>query len=555
MSSNTGRLVWGGFIFLWSSLTIVLVIGLWLRWRFKSRPAIEERQKYAQPLLLILCYLVGVGGGVCALLFHQDDKGEAPFHSYSKIVLCINFCHYATMNVYFYQVWQFYYKCKLQNEFEKVTRNPNALTGSTILKHIMKLSSNASFKIEEPSKNEQRERLIKWSKLESARKSWFVRYRRILGRSMLDKVFWLLLWISECIVVSWTFRSRTSNKNISWSSNEIADEFFNLFAQVMCLFVLFLFPNDDLFLIKVELRLIFLISTVELALYYILLYREGTPGAYLTLAIGDLLIMVTITCSTYWAITSVCSCCVCPIFKRERPSHKCGSSSDTLLTMMDVLENEGLFQAFERHLKREFSLENLNFIVAVVHYRRLCDERSHNMPHNNSKRIHGRNKSREVKEISMQPYRISRNAHSGDTSIMVSAGTPVSLISGRGVDSELRKSPASYFSPCDRSKMSENVSKQNPRLNWIKSNIEVSADKQDNAVFIFDEYCDRGAPQEINISRGARDELVEFFSRPVIRPDELNTIFNRAFDSIMDLLANDSFRRFRRHSSFHKFTK
>lgn len=553
MSTNTGRLVWGGFIFLWSALTIVLLIGLWLRWRFRFRPAIEERQKYAQPLLLILCYVIGVGGGVCALVFHQDEKGA--FRSYSKIVLLINFGHYAAMNVYFYQVWQFYYKCKLQNEFEKVSRNPAALNDGTILTHIMKLSSNLSFKIDKPSKNEQRERLIKWSKQESARKSWFVRYRRILGRSMLDKVFWLLLWVCECIVVSWTFQSRKSDKNVSWSSNELADEFFNLFAQVMCLFVLFLFPNDDLFLIKVELRLIFLISTVELALYYFLLYREGTPGAYLTLAIGDLLIMVAITCSNYWAITRVCSCSVCPILKWERPSHKCRSSSDDLLTMVDVLESEGLFHAFERHLKREFSLENLNFIVAVVHYRRLCDERSLNMSNNNTMPTQGRNKSTKMKEISMQPYPISRNSNSADTSIMVSAEAPISLIGEGGVDCKLRTSPSSYWLPSDRSKKNKNVGKQIPRLEWIKSQIEVSADKQDNAVFIFDEYCARGAPQEINISRGARDELVEFFSRPVIRPDELNTIFNRAFDNILDLLANDSLRRFRRHSSFNKLTK
>jgi len=160
MSIDTGRLSWGGFIFLWSSLTIVLLIGLWLRWRFRLTPAIKKRQKYAQTLLMILCYIIGVVGGVCALLFHQDEEGGAPFHSYSKMVLSINFGHYASMNVYFYQVWQFYYKCKLQNEFEKVTRDPATLSDGTILNHIRSLSSNTSLKIKKTNENEQKESLL-----------------------------------------------------------------------------------------------------------------------------------------------------------------------------------------------------------------------------------------------------------------------------------------------------------------------------------------------------------------------------------------------------------
>jgi len=36
--------------------------------------------------------------------------------------------------------------------------------------------------------------------------------------------------------------------------------------------------------------------------------------------------------------------------------------------MTNVLESKSLFQAFERHLRKEFSLEHLNFVVAIVHY-------------------------------------------------------------------------------------------------------------------------------------------------------------------------------------------
>jgi len=78
---------------------------------------------------------------------------------------------------------------------------------------------------------------------------------------------------------------------------------------------------------------------------------------------------------------------------------------------------------------------------------------------------------------------------------------------------------------------------------------------EDTAFFIFDEYCDRGAPQEINLSKRERKELLEFFSSSPVEPTELCTIFDAAFDSIMDLLENDSLRRFRRYYNFDKLLK
>jgi len=61
--------------------------------------------------------------------------------------------------------------------------------------------------------------------------------------------------------------------------------------------VLFVGKEDDLFRIKFELRLIFLISTVEIILYYTFLYQIGTPEAYLSMAIGEFSTMVTMTCT------------------------------------------------------------------------------------------------------------------------------------------------------------------------------------------------------------------------------------------------------------------
>jgi len=147
------------------------------------------------------------------------------------------------------------------------------------------LTSSCSTKFE--IENEKKENLIKKSKPESVRKSKFVRYRHILGRSMLNKAFWFILWASECIVVFCSFRSRRVNKNIRWSPSEFTDEFCTSIAQILCLVVLFVGKEDDLFRIRIELQLIFFISTVELILYYTFLYQIGTPEAYLIMAIGE----------------------------------------------------------------------------------------------------------------------------------------------------------------------------------------------------------------------------------------------------------------------------
>jgi len=554
MSIGGGRICIG-FFFLCSSLTAVLVIGLWLRWKFRNMPAIKARQKYAQTIMMILCYLIGVGWGVCALIF-QYEEGGAGFDSYSSLVLCLVFGHYAAMDVYIYRVWLFYYKCKLQNEFEKVRRKPPNLGRTTIMKDLLDLTPETKIKIEITTEGEWKEDLVeKWPKPDSVRKSCFVRYRHILGRSMLNKAFWLLFWICECIVVTWTFQRRSRNKDIRWTTHELADEFFTMIAQLLCLAVLFFFPSDDMFHIKIELRLIFFISTVEIVLYYTFLYQIGTPVAYLSLAICELCIMVAITCSNWKAVHNRCCCSTVPILANSS-YQLLDSNSDSEVTIIHILECESLFQAFEKHLKREFSLENLNFIVAVEHYRRLCENRAHTCRNRIGNLSHGKKTVRKTQEISMQPYGVFVVPASADTSNSSFVSTLTSTVNplSSTMESELgisshRRTPSDYDSTGRHGR------KKTPRLSWIKSHVDFCGDKQSTAIFIFEEYCDCGAPQEINLSRRERNELREYFSHSNIDPGRLNTIFDNAFESVLDLLANDSLRRFRRHSSFSKIYK
>merc|ERR1719317_103895 len=210
--------------------------------------------------MMIVCYTVGLSSGVSALLFYKQEDG-AQFHRYSWVVLCSCFGHYASMDVYFYRVWHFCYKCKLQNEFEKVRSDPAARSQKLSRSSIVHLMSSSSLKFRTSTENERKENLLKKTKPKSVHKSKFVRYRHILGRSMLNKVFWIILWVSECIVVFSCFRSRRDNKKISWYTGELSNEFFTSVTQIICFVVLFIQKYDDLFRIKIELRLIFFIST------------------------------------------------------------------------------------------------------------------------------------------------------------------------------------------------------------------------------------------------------------------------------------------------------
>jgi len=163
----------------------------------------------------------------------------------------------------------------------------------------------------------------------------------------------------------------------------------------MCIIALFVFPNEDLYRIKIELRLIFFCNAAETALYYILEYlAHCKAGAYLNLAIWEFWILVAITYSNYRAIRSQSlSCAAHPIIREV--SRYSDSKLESELKVTDVLESQSLFQAFEKHLKSEFSLEHINFIVHVVHYGRMWEER-------NRKQIRGEDIVPRNEQISMQ---------------------------------------------------------------------------------------------------------------------------------------------------------
>jgi len=301
---------------------------------------------------------------------------------------------------------------------------------------------------------------------------------------------------------------------------------------------------DDIFLIKIELRIIMMIAIVEIVVYHTLVYCVGEIAAYLSLSVFEFCIMVTTVCTNYQALT-----------RHGKSFYDFDENGRDKLTMTNVLESKSLFWAFERHLKRELSLEHLNFIVAIVHYKRLCEKR--NFKFQNQKQKCTLNDCLKSMEVSMQPvcFNDMKNENTLNDSNMWTTITKKDRIVSDGVGSE---SSAWLKHPSRAEKKNRGsrwLSDPGALLYWIKSNIAPWSDMEDTAFFIFDEYCDRGAPQEINLGKTLRKELIEFFNSSPIGPTELRTIFDSAFDSIMDLLENDSLRRFRRYSQFDRLRK
>jgi len=531
MGIGVNPIVWAGFSLIWSSLAFAFVTGIYLGWRYRLRPAIRARQKHAQALMIILCFIIGTGWSISSLFFYaNEEEGGMQTDNIYKLVLCMTFGHYASMNVYFYRVWRLCYKFRLQNAFERVREAPATLNQRSILRNILSRAMFSDWNV-----REQSEHLISWPRQTSVLgNSWFVRYRNTLGRSRVNKIFWCLVWIAQCNIVFWTQPEQMHHTTFTWTPDKFADDFFTFGFQFLCFIVLFAFPGSDHFRIKIELRLIFLINILETLLYYMLVSYDNLFAAYMNLAICQCLIIVVITNTNYLAVRSQWFSTIGPIVREVSSYSDVKMKKEIGVT--DVLECPSLFQAFERHLKREFTLEHLNFIVAVVHYRRLCDWRNRGQSLK-VKRIRGEDDVPKSREISMQAWDSGMNVYGSDTS------------NGSSV------TPSTLSSAGRRSSSNRRRSRPTPRLHWIKSQIKREADKETTAIFIFDEYCDRGAPQEINLSKDDRDHLIQFFSHSELDDDELSRIFNRAFDSVLDLLENDSLRRFRRCSSFDKFSK
>jgi len=153
------------------------------------------------------------------------------------------------------------------------------------------------------------------------------------------------------------------------------------------------------------------------------------------------------------------------------------------INLEEVFRNEELFLEFKKHLKQEFSIENLNFLVSCIQYRRM-----------------------------------------------------VMLQGDFGVES---------------SSSSTDSDTENARLNWRESfTLETLGNRESDPVKmaqdIFNEYCIRGAPQEICLTK----PIAENLSKEIEKLESIyryprGDIFREACREVEKLLSEDALKRFK----------
>jgi len=135
---------------------------------------------------------------------------------------------------------------------------------------------------------------------------------------------------------------------------------------------------------------------------------------------------------------------------------------------------------FEEHLRKEFSLENLNFLRTCEDYRSLC------------------------KKLELKIENVPVDDFTG--------GIRMTMLS------------------------TESERTQRRRISL--------ATLRDIGRRIYQQFCARGAPHEINLSREIQRELRDFFEETEYNVMSLD-VFDDAYKCIVDLLTNDSLLRFK----------
>jgi len=93
----------------------------------------------------------------------------------------------------------------------------------------------------------------------------------------------------------------------------------------------------------------------------------------------------------------------------------------------------------------------------------------------------------------------------------------------------------------------ENQSDQ-VHLKWMPP---VLGDVSEIALFIFDEFCNHNAFQEVNLSKKIKRGLTEAFAGGALTDGvTLSTVFDDAFELVLGMLKNDSMRRFKNTPAF-----
>jgi len=431
------------------ALLLAACFGIWIVISNWNSSFIKVRQPQAQLLVIFVVFLTGIAGvSNTVMLFilkihHRDVWYSIIFGNTSLL------CFYAVSG---YRTWMLVYKSKLQVQFAKFEVNDMLRSEDrtrTVINRSDSLRTTISSSI-----------TSRWDK-------FWEDYGRWLGCSfVMSKVFTVygLLITSIYLYITLNFGGLPS----LWQTTFQPYDYVNMVA--LSIFIGFnvvyahctIFNFSDSFHFTGEVLTVSCLFIVGFTIFWLVFrsakydHDDRVAVAFFTLIGTLLLILVNIDYHLYKA--------------RVSNYPKCSLRKTVDVNIDGILNNVSICRQFEEHLRKEYSLENLNFLKACETYHMWFDQ------------IDNWSQSSDEKE--MKSYKIE----SLDISIDVS----------------------------NKNKM---------------------------ARYIFGEFCERGASQEINLSRETIRSLRNKFHRKDYPFEE--EIFDNAIGCIKDLLTNDSLRRFK----------
>jgi len=294
--------------------------------------------RHRQPCAYFLCILgTGSSGILSSITMYWAVKGRLSDLSWDNVIRARFVCQiiiFLYLMLYVHRIWMCIYNSLLQ-KFLGDLNIWSTLDAQTI------------------------------DKLRSSKElsNFWVNLRHTLGNSNFMSVAWSIIWIIASGVELWQCRKSVlydwghAYNDVSLVNGTIFEGITG-FAFVICAVQNYVTFSDN-FSIRTELN----VTCLVLASYVI--YTEILPRT--TLASQDLFAIEAIS-ETGWLLLQILIINTHLYICSKRDCGKC--SGYTIDTRM-VLKDELLFTAFEEQLKREYKVQNLNFLVSCAQYRRM----------------------------------------------------------------------------------------------------------------------------------------------------------------------------------------
>jgi len=403
--------------------------GLYLVVKYWNSPSIRNRQPCAYLLWILITALLDIASTV--KLWLSISKSNNPIDIDYAIIFTLTLGWYSSWALFFHRIWMCVYKSFLQNSL-----------GALDMWDVCSLRSPR------------------------AGSNFWAKHRYYLGNSTFMAISWLSIFLVFWSLELWNHLSSTT----AWDNFQITAKSSMLGFGLLMLALQKLTTVSESFKISAELTMNCLIMIIVLISKLILwktklIVWPSDEKLILSQVIrsGEVFLQLLIMNYHLWM----------PMRTSVNPRSKRYTVDLNL-----VLKDKNLFTKFEKQLKREFRIQNLNFLVSCVHYYRTV--------------------------------RAQGNFGIGDS-------------------------------------FTETESDTFDMLNWLGAIGDDYTDPSKMARFINNEFCVRGAPQELDL-----DENIS--RRLSVRMKNLSNVYNyaerelfsEAFDFIKDTLANDSLIRFKR---------